>query len=82
MFAAGKKMQYSSKPMNISTLKILPADSKSYKDQKQQQAFAKTFLFKVMTMFVTEGHHFTTFRRRLVAKETQLILLEALECKL
>ena len=32
----------SSEPTNIGTLKIVPADDKSYKDQK---AFAKTFLF-------------------------------------
>ena len=38
--------QHSSrKPTNISTLKILLADVKSCKDQKEQQAFAKTFLF-------------------------------------
>ena len=39
--------------MSISTLKILPADFKSYKDQKQQQDFAKPFFFKAMTFFVT-----------------------------
>ena len=71
--------------MNISTLKILPENYKAYNDRKQQQAFAKTFCVKVMTIFVTLGCRFTTFRKRLVAKtltETQLILLEAYCCQI
>ena len=38
-----------------------------------------------MTIFVTHGRRFTTFRGRLVAKEftkTQLILLEAYRCRI
>ena len=70
--------QNSRELMKISTLKILPADFKSYKGQKY---LLKPFCFKVKTIFVTHSRRFTTFRRHLVAKqftETQLILLKSL----
>ena len=66
-----------SESMNISTLKVLPANFKSYKDQNKNRLLLKPLCLKVMTIFVTHGRHFTTFRRCLVAKEfteTQLIL--------
>ena len=54
-------------------------------NNKLKPLLLKPFCFKVMTIFVTHGHCFTIFRRRLVAKEfteTQLILLETYHCRL
>ena len=40
--------------MNIGGLNELLADFKLYKEQKQQEGFAKTFGYKVMKIYITQ----------------------------
>ena len=60
--------QNSSEPTNIGTLKILPADVKSYIGNNM--LLLKPSCFKVMTIFVTHSCLLTNFRWGLVAKDS------------
>ena len=78
-------LHISGKTINIGSLNELLADFELYiRNKINNSLLLKPFCFKVLTIFVTHGLHFTNFRRRLVVKQftgTQLILFDGYRCR-